>query len=186
MTSHYQDGATMLKFIAIIFIVFSGSSAGAEEIIGEWQERWGQQFRYHSFASYRKVSRPLKNFPWIQEDCHDEGDRFANWNKTLKYSINYQGKVGFSFLGLGLELGSEVGRSLEFGLERWIHATRGMRARHILYEEYEVMEGYSQKEILKKDGSLLLQEKKHPFRVTHLNYGIYVKREILEMCDQDP
>jgi hypothetical protein len=158
--------------------------AQAEVVKGEWIEGHRYNYRYITEYSVEEVSQPLKNFPWIQEDCHDDGDRFANWAKTISYEITYSGRVSFDLLGLGFELGGERGKSIEFTFERWIHATKGIRARHILMEEFQNWVGVTRREYMYPDGHTKMGKRTYPIKIEKVNYGLYVKRDILEYCKE--
>lgn len=168
----------------MFLISFISSTAFASQTThGEWIE--GRRFDYRYITTYEvtTISRPLKNFPWIEEDCHDDGDRFANWAKTISYEMIYSGNISFELLGIGLDLGGERGQSIEFSFERWIHATRGIKARHTLLEEYENWVGVTTLEMRYPDGTQVLQKQSYPFSISKVNYGLRVKREIVQVCE---
>jgi hypothetical protein len=154
----------------------------SQTIEGEWIKGRKSDYRYLTTYEVIKVSRPLKNFPWIEEDCHDDGDRFANWAKTISYQVTYSGSISFELLGLGFELGGEKARTVEFTFERWIHATRGIKARHTLMEEYENWVGNTQVEFMSHQGEITRGLKTYPFSLSKVNYGLKVKRDILQEC----
>lgn len=168
----------MLYFVQL----FLALAVQAETITGEWIQGRRQDFRYITDYEVKKVQRPFQGVPWIEEDCHDDGDRFANWSKSISYAITYSGGVSFELLGVGLELGAERSRAVEIAFERWVHATRGIRARHVLYEQYETWEGTTRVEFMDEAGKITDGKNKYPFRLNRMNYGLFVKREILENC----
>lgn len=165
-----------------ILVFLLGTTAFAETLTGEWVRGRREDFRYVTEYQVKKTERPFKGVPWIQEDCHDDGDRFANWSRTMAYEITYSGGVSFELLGVGLELGGERTQSVELAFERWIHATRGIRAKHVLFESFEDWEGLTRVEFLTASGEIVPGKKKYPFRLSHMNYGLFVKRDILEVC----
>lgn len=169
----------MIPFLTILLTVASV----AETITGDWVPGRRHDFRYVTEYEVQTIRRPFAGVPWIEEDCHDDGDRFANWSRTISYAITYSGGLSFELLGVGLDLGAERTRSVELAFERWIHATAGVRARHVLHEQFENWTGETRVEFL-RDGVVVPGKKTYPFRLTHLNYGLSVERQILELCDQ--
>lgn len=165
-----------------LFLMLGPALAENQEVTGEWIEGRRYDYRYLTQYEVKKTLRPLKSFPWIEEDCHDDGDRFANWSKTISYDVTYSGSISFDFLGLGFEIGGDRGQSVEFAFERWVHATKGVRARHVLMEEFETWNGITSVEFRYEDGSIVKGSKTYPMKLEKLNYGLIVKREILEVC----
>lgn len=167
-----------------LLVSFIFSSAFASQVsYGDWIEGRRYDYRYITNYEVKKISRPLKNFPWIEEDCHDDGDRFSNWAKTISYEMVYSGSISFELLGMGLELGHERGQTVEFSFERWIHATKGIKARHTLFEEFENWTGSTSVEFRYPDGNHIMGKRTYPFSLEKVNYGLRVQREILEVCE---
>jgi hypothetical protein len=170
----------MLK---LMILLLSFASIAEEKVYGEWIAKRKYDYRYVTTYKVKKVKKPLKDFPWIEEDCHDSGNRFANWSKSLSYDITYTGSVAFNLLGfLDIDLGGERSKTIEFTFQRWVTPELGIKARHILHEEFEIWEGFTQVEY--RYGELIEPaETRTPFRLDNVNYGIFVKREILQRCE---
>jgi hypothetical protein len=165
-------------------LLLSISSAFSKNIIeGEWIKKRKSEYRYVTTFDIIKVKRPLKNFPWIEEDCHDNGNRFANWSRNMSYDITYSGSVNFGLLGfLDIDLGAERSKTVEFNFQRWVTPTLGIKAKHVLHEEYEVWQGETRREY--RDGdSTYMGNKSYPFKLEKINYGISVVRNIESYCD---
>ncbi len=172
----------MIFYIVAMFF-YSFSSFAQNTIYGPWKSKGSFDVRYVTTYEVRTVKRPLKNFPWIESDCHDTGNRFANWSKSVSYEIVYGGKVSFGLLGiLDLELGGEKSKTVEYTFQRWVTPTQGIRARHVLKESFEIWEGSTRKEYRYGEETELDEESK-PFSLSKMNYGIFVERTILERCD---
>jgi hypothetical protein len=169
--------------VFLMTLLFSSSAFSSQKIFGDWIETRRYDYRYVSTYEVSAVSQPLKIFPWIEEDCHDDGDRFANWVKTIRYQMTYSGIISFKLLGVGLELGGESAREIEFVFERWIHATKGIKARHTLFEEYENWVGTSKVEFRYPDGTQEFENRTYPFTIKKVNYGLRVERKIIQLCD---
>lgn len=168
-------------FLALLWLpltVFASESV----TYGDWIE--GRQYDYRYVTTYNidTIARPITQYPWIEEDCHDEGQRFANWSQSMSYEIVYNGKISFSYLGFGLELGGERSKVVEYTFQRWVVPTKGIRARHTLHEQFENWSGTTTVEYRYADGSVEKGEKTYPFNLTKMNYGLFVKRQILEVC----
>ena len=170
----------MFGLILMIMIIFSQAFAQIR-VEGEWFKKRKYQYRYVTEYEVKTIKRPLKNFPWIEEDCHDQGSRFASWSKSMSYDIVYSGSVNFKLLGLDIELGNERSKTVEFTFQRWVTPTEGIKARHILYEEFEVWEGKTYKEYQYGDVTEL-SEKTYPFKLERINYGISVERINVVEC----
>jgi hypothetical protein len=168
---------------ALIPLFLISLSFASLRVEGEWISKRKHDLRYVTIYKVKTIKKPLNNFPWIEEDCHDNGARFANWSKSLSYEINYGGSLSFNLLGFAdIELGNERSKTIEFSFQRWITPTLGIKARHVLHEEYEVWEGetfveYRYGELIEKGN------KTYPFRLEKINYGISVVRTIIEKCD---
>lgn len=172
-----------MHIVVLIISFFFKSAFASQAIHGDWIKGRKYDHRYVSSYEISTVSKPLKNFPWVEEDCHDDGDRFANWAKTISYQINYSGTISLEFLGMGLELGGQRSQMVELSFERWVHATRGVMARHALFEEYENWQGRTRIEYRYPDGTQTLGTRTYPFSVTKINYGLRVQRKIIHLCD---
>lgn len=172
-----------MHMVLILLSLFSLRAIASHQTYGEWIEGRKSDYRYVTTYEVSKVSKPLKSFPWIEEDCHDDGDRFANWAKTISYEMIYSGNISFELLGLGLELGGERGQTIEFSFERWIHATKGIKARHTLVEEYENWVGTTKVEFKYPDGTQVFGNKTYPFSISKVNYGLRVERKIIQLCE---
>jgi hypothetical protein len=164
-----------------IFISFSAFAGFRVE--GEWIKTRKNEYRYVTNYEVKRVKRPLNNFPWIEEDCHDTGNRFASWSKTLTYELTYNGTLNFNLLGFfDVDLGKEKSKSIEFTFQRWVTPTLGIRARHVLHEEFEIWDGVTEVEF-RHGNDVVVGEKSYPFRLNKMNYGISVERENVEICD---
>lgn len=174
----------LFLFLAIPFL--SHADYSQEKISGPWlQGRWGKKFRYVTTYSTTTVDQAVKGFPWFKEECHDDGDTdWSQWNQMITYEVAYSGSIGFDLLGFSLEFGRDVGRSHSVGFNRWISATAGISAKHTLHEVYDVMKGGTRMEVMYKDGTIVDQGWERPFEISHLNYGLRVKRDILEVCEE--
>jgi hypothetical protein len=172
----------MKLFLSVVFLTAFSFTALADTVTGDWVKGRNKDFRYITDYEVKTTQRPYKGVPWIQQDCHDDGQRFANWSRIISYSITYSGGLSFELLGIDLELGGERGQTIEVGFERWIHARAGIKAKHILYEEFENWEGTTRVEFRDNAGVVSLGTKTYPFKLDHMNYGLFVKREILEVC----
>lgn len=170
----------MISFIiGLIFVSQAFAQFRAE---GEWINKRKHQYRYVTNYEIKNVKRPLKNFPWIEEDCHDQGSRFASWSKSMSYEIIYSGSVSFDLLGfLDIELGNERSKTVEFTFQRWVTPTEGIRARHVLHEEFEVWEGETYIEYRNGD-TIEIGLKTYPFKLEKVNYGISVERINVTSC----
>lgn len=169
----------------IIMTILSLNSFASFKAEGEWIKKRKYDYRYVTEYDVITIKRPLKNFPWIEEDCHDQGNRFANWSKSMSYEIIYSGSVNFKLLGiLDIDLGNERSRTVEFNFQRWITPTEGIKARHILHEEFEVWEGKTFIEYRYGD-SIEVGEKFYPFKLEKINYGISVERVNVRSCETD-
>ncbi len=173
-------------FILIIlsFIMTSFAAKATEVRTGEWIQRKNYEYRYVTTYEIEKISRPMSGFPWIEEDCHDEGQRFANWAKSISYEISYGGSVKFSLLGfMEIDLGADRSKTVELTFQRWVVPTKGIRARHRLMEEFQNFEGTTKKEKrYYQDGRVELSKNSRPFKLSKVHYGISVEREVLEIC----
>lgn len=164
--------------------LFSSFVFALERVEGPWIKGRRSEYRYVTIYGIKDVKRPLKNFPWIEEDCHDNGNRFANWSKSHSYEITYSGALSFSLLGfLDVELGNERTKTVEFTFQRWVTPTLGIKARHVLHEEYEVWEGETLVEYRSGDNSYVA-DKTYPFRLDKMNYGISVERTNVQYCEE--
>ena len=165
--------------------MFTFSSFATVTRTGEWIEGRSQDFRYVTTYETKKVIRPFQGFPQIEQDCHDEGQRFASWAKSVSYEIVYGGGLNFSLLGfVELDLGAERSKTVEFTFQRWVIPTKGLRARHTLMEDYEVWSGVTEVEFRNSDGTIKKGTKTYAFNLTRMNYGISVDREIIEVCER--
>jgi hypothetical protein len=169
--------------IYLLLFVFSSSGFASEIVEGPWIKGRKNDYRYVTQYEKINIKRPLNDFPWIEEDCHDNGNRFANWSKGHSYEITYNGALSFSLLGFfDVELGTERTKTIEFTFQRWVTPTLGIRARHVLHEEYEIWEGETRVEF-RRDNSSFYGEKVYPFRLDKMNYGISVVRTNVEFCE---
>lgn len=177
----------MLLVFVLTIPLFSFADAEQEKVSGRWMNgSFGKKYRYVSTYTTKTITRPVKGFPWFQEECHDDGDTdWSQWNQMISYEVAYNGSIGFELLGFSLEFGRDVGRSHTIGFNRWISATAGIKARHVLAEEYEVLEGVTRKEVMDRNGTIRDLGWESPFKISHLNYGLLVQRSILEVCDQE-
>ncbi len=174
-----------MKQVFFLSILFSLKAIAVEKMEGEWIRGRRYDYRYVTSYEVKKVKRPLKNFPWIEEDCHDNGNRFANWSKSHSYEITYSGVINFNLLGfLDVEFGNEKTKTVEFTFQRWVTPTLGIKARHVLYEEYEVWEGITKVEYKFAD-HVEETEKSYPFKIDKMNYGISVVRTNLVNCEEE-
>lgn len=172
----------MISLLQVVIFLFVSVAEAREMVKGEWIESRRSIYRYVSVYDVQHISQKLEGFPWISEDCHDDGDRFANWSKTVAYERTYEGTLNLTYLGFGIDLGGSSSRTFEYTFERWVHATKGIRARHVLYEDFENWIGESHVEYLGPDGSVTVGTKKYPFSLKRQNYGLVVKRERIEQC----
>jgi hypothetical protein len=181
-----------MKFILLLSLIFLAMNAKA--VTGDYAHNvWGpvkenpitkKQYRYLTSYNVIENIRPYGNFPYIEEDCHDESDRFFNWFETVSYSITYSGQIGFELLGFDLELSGERSKQVEFGFEKWVQATKGIRARHYLMARSEDWVGIVKKaEYDKETKKWIITKKSSDFRLTDLNMGLFVERKIIEVCD---
>ena len=178
-----QGGPMRILFLISLFISYE---LMASELVqtGPWLRSRRSDYRYVTTYKIHKIKRPLTSFPWIEEDCHDVGNRFANWSKSMAYEIVYSGNVSFNLLGfLDLEFGKEKAKTIEFTFQRWVTPTLGLNARHILHEEFEIWEGETLKEY-QSGSDLITKNKPTSFRLEKMNYGISVVREVLEVCPE--
>lgn len=173
---------SMKKIISLFPLFFSLSSFAAETVEGPWIRSRTYDYRYVTTYEINVVKKALKHYPWIEEDCHDQGSRFASWSQSISYEVSYGGSVGFSLLGiLEVELGADRSRTHEFTFQRWVTPTLGVKARHILHEEYEVWTGSTIKEY--KFGTLIEKaERSTAFNLEKVNYGLSVVRKITGEC----
>ena len=169
----------------LIFIVFNFQAFAQVRVEGEWISKRKYDYRYVTEYEVKTIKRPLKNFPWIEEDCHDQGNRFANWSKSMSYEIVYSGSLNFNLLGIfDIDLGNERSKTIEFNFQRWITPSEGIKARHILHEEFEVWEGKTNIEY--RYGNLIeVGKKTYPFKLEKANYGIFVERVNVVECATD-
>lgn len=142
-----------------------------------------ESYRYHTHYNIKIKEETIQGMPYIEEDCHDESDRFFNWTKNVTFSMQYSGNVGFSLLGFEIGLGADIGKETELGFERWVQATRGIKARHVLKKRYEVWEGVTYKETFWDNGKVTMSSEPQPFKLSYVNPGLVVKREIIESCE---
>lgn len=172
----------MKKYLSAITLLLSFTVFGSEKIEGPWLKARNYDYRYVTTYDVTNVKKPLKHYPWIEEDCHDQGARFASWTQTMSYEVSYNGSVGFNLLGIfEVELGSDRARTHEFAFQRWVTPTLGVKARHILHEEYEVWTGTTAKEY-RYGSTIETDEKTTPFSLEKVNYGISVVRKITGEC----
>lgn len=180
---HFGDDF-MKKVSLLVLMIFPLQSFALETKEGEWIAGRKYDYRYITNYEVKNVSRPLSGFPWIEEDCHDEGGRFAHWSKSLSYEITYGGQLKFSLLGfVEIDFGAERSKAIQLTFQRWVTPTRGIRARHILTEEYQNWVGETQVEKRYTDGRTEMSNNKYPFKLSKMNYGISVEREVLEVCE---
>jgi hypothetical protein len=169
--------------IFIFTCFFFVTNSYAEMIEGPWIKRGRKEFRYVTLYKVKKVRAPFPGVPWIEEDCHDQGTRFASWSKKHSYEITYSGSVDFSLLGfMDLGFGAEKSRSVEITFQRWVTPELGVKARHVLFEEYEIWEGKTFKEKL-IDSEIIRDEDSYAFKLDKMNYGISVSRTVIEKCN---
>lgn len=153
-----------------------------------WASRFSraEAFRYHTHYNIKIKEDDIPGMPWVEEDCHDDSNRFFNWSKSVTFSMQYSGSVGFSLLGFEVGLGADIGKETQVSFERWVQASRGIRARHVLKKRYEVWEGVTYKETFWDNGSVTMSPEGEPFLLSYVNPGLIVKREVLERCDEEP
>lgn len=165
-------------------LLFVASPVFSKNVIeGDWIKTRRSEYRYVTTYEVKKVKKPLKNYPWIEEDCHDNGNRFANWSKSMSYDITYSGAVNFNLLGFfDLDLGTERSKTVEFNFQRWVTPTLGIKAKHVLHEEYEVWHGETRREYRVGD-STYMDDRAYPFKLEKINYGISVVRNIESYCE---
>jgi hypothetical protein len=170
----------MLSFI--LSLVFLPLTYAQFKVESDWITKKKYDYRYVTNYEVKTIKRPLKNFPWIEEDCHDQGNRFANWSKSMSYDIVYSGSLSFSLLGfLDIDLGKEKSKTVEFTFQRWVTPTEGIKARHVLHEEFEIWEGQTQ--VQYRYGNVIeIGNKTYPFKLEKVNYGISVVRVNVEEC----
>ena len=174
----------MKIIITAMIALYSINSFSEETVIGPWIKGKRYDYRYVTHYNIERVKRPMRNLPWIEEDCHDSGNRFANWSKTISYSLSYRGGLNFSLLGfLEIDLGAERSKTIDFTFQRWVTPTDGIRARHRLFEEFENWKGETQIEYRYPDQLIERGEKTYPFSLSNASYGISVEREIIQVCD---
>jgi hypothetical protein len=174
----------MLKLLILAFILFA-INLRAEIVEGPWIKKGNRQIRYVTEYEVQKIKTPFVGMPWIEEDCHDQGTRFANWSKKHSYEMTYSGSIDFSLLGfIDLGFGADRSRSVEITFQRWITPELGIKARHILHEEYERWNGITYKEIKDKTGEIRVTDSSD-FSVDKINYGISVVRIVLARCEND-
>ena len=167
----------------VLFSIMSFSAWSMTTVTGPWIEGRRDTYRYVTTYEVTKIKRALTDFPWIEEDCHDQGNRFANWSKSLSYEISYEGRVNFNLLGfVGIEFGGARSRTIEITFQRWVTPTLGIRARHILHEEFEIWNGQTRKEYQVGE-RIEISENVTDFRLNKINYGVSVEREVLEVCE---
>lgn len=173
----------MKSTLWLLASIFTVSSFASVIRTGDWIEGRRQDYRYVTTYETQKTIRPFQGFPQIEQDCHDEGQRFASWAKSVSYEITYSGGLNFSFLGFAeLDLGADRSKTVEFTFQRWVIPTKGLRARHTLMEDFEVWSGITEVEFRDADGMIKKGSKTYPFKLDRMNYGISVHREILEIC----
>lgn len=172
-----------MPFIALLFLATS-AFATTETKYGEWVEGRRYDYRYITTFDTKRISHPMAGFPWIEQDCHDEGNRFANWSKNISYQVTYGGGLKFALLGfMEIDLTHDRSKTYEFTFQRWVVPTKGIKARNTLMEEYDVLEGETRVEYRYSDNDTEMGEEVYPFKLSKTNYGISVKREVLEVCE---
>lgn len=142
-----------------------------------------ESYRYHTHYNIKIKEDSIPGMPYVEEDCHDESDRFFNWSKSVTFSMQYSGSVGFSLLGFEVGLGADIGKETQVSFERWVQATQGVKARHVLKKRYEVWEGVTYRETFWDNGTVTMSAEPKPFKLSYVNPGLIVKREILESCE---
>lgn len=155
-------------------------------IIGPTFEKRKYYYRYVTYYNTESVSEYL-DVPWVEELCHDDGDRFFNWNRSFNYRRSYEAGLSFSVLGIGVESGFQTSQSVTMGYQRWIHAEKGVKARHFLKKISQIKSGLIQKQIkYKKTGKTQFStSSKFPkdFYLDNQSPGLVVERQILEICE---
>lgn len=173
----------MKSILWLLLLPLTVSSFASVTRTGDWIQGRKQDYRYVTTYEAQKIIRPFQGFPQIEQDCHDEGQRFANWAKSVSYDITYSGGLNFSFLGFAeLDLGTERSKTVEFTFQRWVIPTKGLRARHTLLEDFEEWLGVTEVEFRDTDGIIKKGQKTYPFKLNRMNYGISVHREVIEVC----
>lgn len=152
----------------------------------KWDGRY-DQYQYVTYYNVTSYKRVLPQAPAIKENCHEEGDRFANWAMQTTISRNFSLSASAELLGLiGLGAGLDFTREVSFSFERWAHAQRGVEAIHRVYINGET---YIGKTYLKLINTSTGEEKviSHPFKsekfkLEDQNLLITVEREITGEC----
>ena len=152
--------------------------------IGEVYKTRNHLNRAITLYNTRQVQERLHNAPSIQEECHEHGDRFANWSysRTIERTIN--AGLGFGLLGIDFATEGSLAKSFDFTVERWVIATLDVRAVHTPYMQYKVHEGvtYIQQVNTKNNKTYNKKIKKDKFYMDYIEPKIYVERKILGDC----
>lgn len=157
-----------------------------EVIVGPTLESRKYYYRYITYFNTDTVEEYL-DVPWVEENCHDDGDRFFNWNRSFNYRRSYEGGIGFDLLGISFETGFQTSSSVTMGYQRWVHAQKGIHARHSLKKISQEKVGVIHKQIkYKKFGNVIFStNRKFPklFLLDNQNAGLTVEREIISECE---
>jgi hypothetical protein len=144
-------------------------------------------WRYVTFYNVEENEGVAPEYPYIEENCYNDTNRFANWSGSLNYSISYAGSVSFSFVGIELGIAAATTREQQIGFEFWMHAHDGIHARHTLYKRSKTYKGYSYRQFYNtKSGEVYYSKKKRhkkEFYLDNQQLGLFVKREILGPCN---
>lgn len=158
--------------------------------------KYGEPYRGRSWR-YRYLNRVvtvynieereerLKDAPSFHENCHDLGDRFANWQYSKTFSRSISTGVDFELLGFGLSVGGDLSQDFEVSFQRWVIATEGIEAIHTPFMRYQVYKGESFIQTINlTTGEFYASPlERDNFFVTHVDPFIIVKRKVLQKCE---
>ncbi len=143
-------------------------------------------WRYITFYNEIIEESPVPGFPWFEEECFDESNRFANWSTALSFQTNISAQTSLKILGfdIGIEISKNREKTIEF--QRWIQSSSGIAARHTLYQRSVHLKGESIKQFYNsKNGDFYFSKRrKHRgvFKVQNKSFGLFVRRDILQQC----
>ncbi len=141
--------------------------------------------KYVTLYNVRSNESIIDGIPWVQEDCHDESDRFAVWAISRTITRAVDSSLSFEVLGLELSFGGEVSKEISLSFERWIQASANIQAIHrpkLAYKEwigktYEVRY-YPYDERIEWE-----EEAKSDFFMDLVDPIFFVEREIIDECE---
>lgn len=152
---------------------------------------------YRYITLYNSARTPeflMTNFPSVQEECYDEGWRFAEWSQDVNFEITYTGTVGAEYLGLSASIQMSIKKGVNYRTSRSLRGTLGLEAIHLPYGSTEDWTGITYIQYYDSSsgdwgfqGKTLLNDTNltsypFPFYINNQNFIFKVKRTGVRIC----